>query len=171
MADPFRLTVLQALTTVIEGVNPDAGFQHDLRGSVFRGRSVYGDNDPLPMVSILEHPDPPVPADTQSDNPMATREWHLLVQGFTKDDMVHPSDASYRLKAEVETVLSAERTREGGRNPLGLGSVTRRNGSQVLEMSIGVGTVRPSDEHPSYFGFFWLPLRLRLVEKLDDPYS
>ena len=54
MADPKRLVVLKALCSHLEAqVRTTNGFQHDLQGRVFRGRSVFGQDDPLPMVSVL----------------------------------------------------------------------------------------------------------------------
>ena len=59
MADPMRLVILKALCAHIEAqVRISNGFQHDLQGRVFRGRSVFGQDDPLPMVSVLEAPRP-----------------------------------------------------------------------------------------------------------------
>ena len=57
MADPKRLVILKALCAHIEAqVRGSNGFQHDLQGRVFRGRSVFGQDGPLRMVLLLDVP-------------------------------------------------------------------------------------------------------------------
>jgi hypothetical protein len=168
MKVPFRLRVLRALTEVIEGVNPDNGYENDLRGKVFRGRAVYDDNDPLPMVSIME---PPIPLEvmlSRESNPNSTGDWELLIQGFVPDDPANPSDPAHILMAEVKSVLAKEKKRDRGRNIFGIGYGS--GGSAIVDMEIGQGSVRPGDDTSAYT-FFWLTLTLKLSENLEDPYA
>ena len=56
MADSYRLTVLKRLTAHLRGITKANGYDYDLIDprSVCRGRLVFGDDDPLPLLSILE---------------------------------------------------------------------------------------------------------------------
>lgn len=161
-AVPFRLRVLKNLTAVIENVNPINGFYHDLRGRVFRGRGRFGDDDPVPMVSILEAPIPQEGIETGGAKGGASGLWEILVQGFVEDDRQNPSDPAHHLMAEVKAVLVASKMKDRGHNALDLGG-------RVVEMFVGQGTVRPPDD-PSSEVFFWLTLTLRLGEDLENPY-
>lgn len=163
MADPFRLRVLKALSTSIEGVNPTNGYQHDLRNAVFRGRIIFGPRDPLPMISILEAPIPLEVVRTRGENIKSTGPWELLIQGFVKDDHQNPTDPAHHLMAEVKSILVKEKRRDRGHNIFGLGA-------RVAEMYIGQGSVRPPDE-ASDKAFFWLTLTLVIGEDLEDPYA
>jgi len=161
--DPFRLKVLKGLTTSLEYITVAHGFHNDLSGKVFRGRSVYGDDDPVPMVSILE---PPIPLDAvfaQGQNPNSVGNWELLLQGFVKDDRKNPTDPAHHLMADVKKHLVFEKQRDRGNNIFGLGG-------RVTEIFIGQGSVRPPDTM-SNKAFFWLILTLGLAEKLDNPYE
>lgn len=160
---PFRLRVLKALSACLETVNPPNGYQFDMRGRVFRGRIRYGDNDPIPMISILEAPIPLDVVQSRGANSSSTGVWELLVQGFVPDDSVNPTDPAHHLMAEVKSVLAKEKIRDRGHNMLGLSG-------RVVEMEIGQGSVRPPDEATDK-AFFWLTLSLRIGEDLLDPYK
>jgi hypothetical protein len=163
MSDPFRLRVLQSLTTVLEGITPANGYTHDLTGRVFRGRDIFGEDDPVPMVCILEAvEEKPQLASPQSSGESAG-PWELQIQGFVEDDRMNPTDPAHRLMAEVKKRLIEERTRERQRNILGMGG-------RITELKISHGVVRPADEI-SGKAYFWLRLTLGLVENLLDPYT
>jgi hypothetical protein len=163
MSDPFRLRVLQSLTTVLEGIAPLNGYAHDLTGRVFRGRDIFGEDDPVPMVCILEAvEEKPQLASPQSSGESAG-PWELQIQGFVEDDRMNPTDPAHRLMAEVKKRLIEERTRERQRNILGMGG-------RITELKISHGVVRPADEI-SGKAYFWLRLTLGLVENLLDPYT
>lgn len=159
---PFRLRVLRALTAVIERVNPDNGYHFDLRAKVFRGRIRFDQNDPIPMVSILEAPIPAEVAQSRGANSMSNGAWELLIQGFAQDDHENPSDPAHHLMAEVKAVLVAERQSERGNNNLGMDN-------RVYEMFVGQGSVRPPEDTNGE-AFFWLTLTLRVTENLEEPY-
>ena len=158
---PFRLKVLRALTDTLASITPTNGSQFDLSTSVYRGILVFDENTPLPAISILEAPIPLEVLQARGDNPNSTGPWELLIQGFVKDDIEHPSDPAHVLMAEVKAALVREKRRDRGRNILGMGG-------RVVEMFIGQGSVRPEDGTSKTF--FWLTLTLRLVEKLEEPY-
>jgi len=160
MADPERLQVQKALTAALQEITPAAGYAHDLSQSVFRGRRLYSESDPLPMVTILEVPLPP----DQKDSPLGAEarhgKWELVVQGFVKDDPQNPTDPAHILLADVKRRLAEEM--ENGRRFddtqgfFGLPKI-------IQDMQIGVGVVRPPDE-VSAKAYFWLTLEFEIVE-------
>lgn len=160
---PFRLRVLKALSACIEGVNPDNGHHHDLRGRVFRGRLRFGSTDPLPMVSILEAPIPQESNNGSGENTSNVGGWELLVQGFAPDDRANPSDPAHHMMAEVKSVLVKEKRRSRGNDILGMHG-------RIIGMNVGQGSVRPPED-PSSEAFFWLTLRLQVAEDLEQPYK
>lgn len=164
MADPFRLRVLKALSTALEEINPDNGYSFDMRGKVFRGRDMFGDHDPIPMLCILESVEQTTPL--ESSQPTGAGEiksyWDLQVQGFVDDDFDHPTDPAHFLMAEVKKRLVQERIRDRQYNIFGLGG-------RVTELKFSPGIVRPADEL-SGKAYFWLRVTLTLVENLVDPY-
>ncbi len=169
--DVFRLRVLKSLTECLSGIVPANGYLHDLSGDgddqskgwVSRGKLVYGDDEPLPCVSILE---PPIPLEvilSRGDNTYSSGDWELLIQGFVNDNPKHPSDPAHSLMGEVKARLVREKRRDRGRNIFGMGG-------RVMEMYIGQGSVRPADQ-VSARCFFWLTLTLKLAEELEQPYQ
>lgn len=178
---PWKLRVLHALTDAIKEITPDAGYESNLSdfdpgdgvttARVYRGRAWFGDEDPVPLVSVLENDSanevssPPVAATTSE------YEWPLLIQGFVNDDPVNPTDPAYVLLADVRRRLAAERTRKlpGSQSkfdPFGLG----RGVNRVTEIRIGSGVVRPADDVSSK-AYFWLPLVIVLTENAAEPYD
>lgn len=105
MADSHRLKVLKALTTRLETITIANGYQHDLAGLVFRGRSIYGASDPGTMLSLLEAPRAD-PGRYAGGNEARSEQWTLLLQGWAPDDAKHPSDPLYALADDVEVALS-----------------------------------------------------------------
>lgn len=168
MPEPFRLRVLKALTATLEGITPANGYDSNMAGRVFRGRTVYGEDDPLPMLSILE---PPIPLETilaTGNKTGSSGDWELLIQGFVEDDHQNPSDPAHKLMAEVKKVLVVEKERNRGQSIFGIGYGRQKNG--IVEMHIGQGAVRPADQSSS-FTFFWLTLTLKLAEDQKNPFD
>lgn len=164
--DPFRLRCLKGLTTVLEGIMVLNGYKHDLAGKVFRGRMIFGEGDPIPMLSILEPPLAPDTDPVPRDAAIAKGEWDLLIQGFVDDDKANPTDPAYKLMADVKQCLAkhkAANTGPGKYDLLGMGK-------KVDKITIGGGVVRPSDEISSK-AYFWLVVTLEIAEDLDAPYA
>lgn len=179
--DPFKLRVLQALTTCIKEVTPANGYFFDLSDfdpgdgammeRVFRGRPWFGDTDPIPMVSVLE---PIEEADLffapPPDSASGTYDWPLLVQGFVNDDPTHPTDPAYRLMRDVRRRLVREKQRKvPGRHttdPLGT-SQFGLSGCRVTDMKVSTGKVRPADD-VSARAYFWMVVILTITEDAEE---
>ena len=163
--DPFRLRILKNLTALLQTITPANGYRFDLSESVFRGRSVFGDGDPVPMVSILEavkNPDglqPPPGGTTNKEN------WGLIIQGWADDDITgNPTDPAQYLMADVKKALADHRA-ANGRDYTYLGME-----GEIEAMRFNGGVVRPADD-VSGKAFFWLLLDLELVEDMTNPYA
>lgn len=174
MADPFRLRVLKAMTETIKTVTPANGYTHDLsdyaddggtqRPRVFRGRDKFGLSDPLPLVSVLEHPRALDNLMGSEGTSVSTGDWELIVQGFVEDDPENPTDPAHILAAEVIKAIIGARKKF---NNLGLGSRM----PCVDDIEIGSYVVRPADDVISASAFFYMIVNLRLVEDLADPFA
>lgn len=175
----FQLRALRALTAAIKEITPDNGYLNDLSDftddagdheRVFRGRAWFGEDDVLPMVSILEGT---TPAGEVSEPPVDTTsgeyDWEILVQGFVNDDPAHPTDPAYSLRADVRRRLAVERIRKqvGSHqlDPFGMGAGKNR----ITGLVIGTGVVRPADD-VSAKAYFWMTLKLRVFENAADPF-
>jgi hypothetical protein len=169
MADPLRLVVHKRLTALLETITyaDFDGTEIAMTDRVYRGRGVFGDETPIPAISILESPIPEDTGAAPHGGGLATHRWELVVQGFVRDDRRNPTDPAHILLAQVKQVLAQEtqkvhwdRAEDG---ILGLGR-------SVDDMQIGAGVVRPADELSSK-AYFWLVLTLKMVEDLTDPYG
>jgi len=104
MADPYRLAVMKALTEQLKGITVANGYTYDLTNSVFRGRAVFGDDDPVPMISVLESPRNE-PGQFSGEN-ARKGDLTVLVQGWADDDDENPTDPAYFLMDAVEHRLA-----------------------------------------------------------------
>lgn len=163
MADPLRLRILKALTAEFEQMTDANG--ESMAGKVFRGRDHFGNDDPLPMISILEGVDEKAIAGTSAEMPrgrsVQQSQWELLVQGFVEDDRYNPTDPGYRLLAIVKQKLAEIRNVKD--NILGFGP-------KVADLTFSAGVVRPADE-VSDKTYFWLKVRMNVAEDHSDPYA
>lgn len=162
MTDPTRLRLLKNLTAVLEGITPANGYVHDLTGKVFRGRTMFSTDDPIPMVAILEAIEQQQPARIEQRGPVTTGPWELLIQGFADDDKDNPTDPAHVLMADVKKALGRHKKNSKG-NLLGFGN-------KVTDMTFSPGVVRPPDERSSHC-YFWLKLSVNLVEDVSEPYA
>ena len=160
--EPLRLRILKAMQAALEEITPANGYASDLTGAVFRGRNVFGDTDPIPLVSILEAPDPINPLASPKDSGDQKGNWAMLIQGFVEDDPFNPTDPAHVLMADVKKRLVQERVRDRQRNILGMGG-------SLTDLKISPGVVRPADDI-SAKAYFWLRVTLTMVENLQDPY-
>ena len=160
--EPLKLQVLKALTAHLEGIKgPDWG-DFDLTGCVFRGRNRFGDDVPETFISILEAPrtDPGREAGTNSE--ARNYDWPLLLQAWTKEDAVHPSDPIYMLEQEITLRLTMIIAVKGG-NGFPRWPETYMLGGLVSSFGFGPGTVRPPTDGLSSKSFLYMPLRVGLA--------
>ena len=174
LTKPLRLEIMSRLCEAIREITPANGYVMDFSGvegtkdnRVFRGRSIYGDNDPIPMVSVLESPIPLDQLPAPPDSGYSSGGWELMIQCFVEDDKDNPTDPAHIALADVKKRLaieskkvSAMREEDG---PLGLLS-------SITGIGIGSGVVRPPDEL-SAKSYFWLLIVLNLVEDITAPYE
>lgn len=163
MADSKRLRILKAITAVLQGVNPVNGYGVDLSGSVYRGRTVFGEDTTLPCVSILEALNPDREMVTVGGNVDRKQKdrWHLLVQGWVDDDINNPSDPAHNLMAEVRKRLSC--IFDDSSNNFLLGGL-------IEDAQLEPGVIRPPDE-TSAKAYFYMRFVVTVVEKLSDPFE
>lgn len=165
---PFRLRVVRALTAVLQGITKANGYNYDLADCVFRGRLIYGDNDPIPLVSILEAPLPDEPNLTPASGTTWKGSWRFMIQGWVDDDKKNPTDPAHFLLADVKKALAEERKnmiRPGrGNNLLGMGG-------RVTDLIIGACVVRPAEEQVNEYANFLLSVSLEIAENMADPYE
>lgn len=167
---PTRLRVLQKLTSILQEINPTNGYVNDLgvspeheEGCVFRGRVWFGEDDPLPMICILETPLQPEDIPSAPDNPQRQQDYELTVQGFVEDDPKNPTDPAHYLVADVIRRLAVEKLKNRNFELFDMGDT-------VIDIRIGSPVVRPPDEL-SAKAYFWLPVTLVLAEDLEKPYG
>lgn len=168
---PLRLYVLQRLTALLEGTNgPDqTGTPFNLVGSVFRGRTEFGNETELPALSILEAPSPDV-GRFAGDGQAINESWLLLIQGWAKNDMHNPCDPAYWLAAAVQqrlALISAERN-DGSARPLD--KEWYKLGGLLTSCDVGPSVVRPPDAKTSSRAFFYQPIRVGLAQRVVEPY-
>jgi hypothetical protein len=175
---------MRNVTDLLKTITPANGYVSDLSDiagtppipRVYRGRGMFGDTDPLPMVSILQPPAPADPSDSPLGSPIEEQHLMLMLQGFVADDPFNPTDPAEVLMADVRKCLAAERARadSGRRTDLfGLGTQAPSfggTGSTVLDFTVGTGLVRPSD-HISVHAYFWLLLVVKIAENISLPYG
>ena len=160
---PTKLKVQQNITELLNEITIANGYSVDLANSVYRGRNLFDENDPLPMVCILESPKEPELAEAPSQTSLFKGPWLLLIQGFVQDDETHPTDPAYWLLADVKKALSRIRDEDDDWYMLKLRGT-------VNNFSIGSGVVRPADEI-SVNANFWLVVKVDLCEDMADPFT
>lgn len=164
---PLRLEIQRRLTAMFEEIMIADGYQHDMVGRVFRGRGVFGDETPVPAISILQVPIPLDQIPSPEDAALSAGGWELMVQGFVTDDKDNPTDPAEVLMADAKKRLALEKKKTNWDKPeqgiLGLGRF-------IETLYIGTGVVRPPDDL-SNKAYFWLTITLNIAEDLADPYG
>lgn len=167
VVDPLRLRVLKNLCDALKDISTANGYRTELNSQVYRGRVVYGDNDPLPICSVLEVPIPLDQTPPPRDSEFSSGDWELMIQGFVEDTPDNPTDPAHVFMADVKKRLVVEKRKAYADKPedgiLGLGNY-------VTDLRIGSGVVRPPDEI-SAKAYFWLTITLSMAEDLFDPYA
>jgi hypothetical protein len=174
VADSKRLTVLKAICThLATEVTVVNGYKHTLTDKVFRGRMFVTNNDPVPMVSILENIDPdryPRRAGGENEHAKTAEDWILLVQGWAENDAENPTDPAYELMADVRKALAKIIKRRAPDEP-GPENPNYRLGGLIAGMTMEPGIARPPLEQVSAKAFFWMRVSIKFVEDPNDPYN
>lgn len=168
MADSKRLAVLKRLTAHLQGITPENGYEYDLSAAVFRGKSVFGADMPLPCLSVLEHPKPDTGIFAGQGKRAFTEEWVLMLQGWVEDDEENPTDPAYGLEAAVRKRLYDIMAQTNGGQPKY--PDVYMLGKLISDIAIGPPVVRPPDNQVSSKAFFFLPLRVSLQTDVSQPY-
>lgn len=170
---PFRLLVKQRLGDRLKTITPANGYTNDLSDfdqdgvtieRVYRGRTEFGDNDPLPFVSINEDPRVLEQVTGSAGSTSRAGEWELILQGFVPDDELNPTDPAQYLAAEVAEVIAAEMKR--GENYFDLGD----RKPCVTGIKMGAPFCGPADGEISDVAFFLMKVTLTLSEDLAEPF-
>ena len=177
MQVPIRLGLMIGITDLIKTITPANGYQHDLsdfvdstgatRPRVFRGRNLFGSDDPMPMVAILENPhSEPTLQSGGFGSGINIGPKEILLQGFVEDDPDNPTDAAHYLLADVQQCLARHKAAMAGqyrRTYFGIST-------SIEDFQIGTGVVRPSDDVSAYANF-WLLLTVTLGEDMANPFA
>jgi hypothetical protein len=160
--DSKKLKALKALVTLIQGVTPGNGHDFDLTSKVFRGRGLFGAEQEVPFVSIVE-PDgsEPALATGGKDKIVRLELWRLLVQGWATGDAQNPTDILYNLMAAVESRISLAMTP---------GSFFRLGGL-VANVRIGPGYIPAENPQLAAAMCFYLPVELQIAMNVSDPWN
>lgn len=166
---PFRLRVLDGVTNCLKGITVANGYTYDLSNSVFRGRLIFGDDDPIPLIAVNEAPLPETPTTAKPAAGTWTGPWDLMIQGWVDDDRDNPTDPAHFLLADVRKALAIEKRenqlqRGKGNNLFGMEG-------RVLDLQIGATVVRPAEPQVNELANFLLSVTLEISEKMDDPYA
>lgn len=169
MPDSKQLRAIKKLCTLLSGITPANGYDFDLTGRVFRGRSILTVDDAEDCLSILEFPrqEFTVPVGTGA---VRNDQWQLMVQGWPRDDPENPSDSAYALKAAVEHRLS----RIIAEKPDGRGPEfpeDYRLGRELTTFTILPGVVRPPEDGASRLAMFYMPIIAGIKVNMADPYA
>lgn len=170
MADTKALVIMKRLTVLLEGINPTNGYDIDLSGRVFRGKRLFGDNEPVPFISILESMRPDVQPDEAGFEKMIRIEClDLLIQGWAKTEQSHPTDPLYELKGVLEERLSHIVRMNSLGNPVF--PEDYRLGRILTDARIGPGVVRAATPQPGGSEALYLPIMVWYKANVSDPWA
>lgn len=167
MADTKRLLLLKAICNyLLTEVTTANGYNYTLQ-SVRRGKKNFGKELKLPAIAVLENFNPDRLPDSVGGSDIGAKhkyEQVYLLNGWVDDSTPAPGDeegdAAHRLMGDVKKAfgkLKVPRQQYGFFDGLA--------NTLVLEP----GVVRPPDEQ-SEKAYFWMRIRLEIVEKVGDPY-
>lgn len=166
MADPKRLLLQKAICDyLVTEINVRNGYQYDL-AAAYRNKKNFGNEMMLPAVALLENFNPDrEPAEIGGMNDTKqTYDQIYLINGWADDSASGANehgDEAHRLLGDVKKALGKLITRTAEREGY--------FGNLGVELRIEPGVVRPPDEQSSK-AYFWMRIRVKIVEKVGDPY-
>ncbi len=171
--EPVRTAILKALTAHLETIEYDSYNTHhySLANSVFRGRSVFGDEVHEPFLNILEKPRQLLGPVAGESKTIRDDTWDLMIEGFAPDDKKHPLDPATELLAYVEQRMSRlllQKTNGAGpvypeEHLLGMKGI-------VTSVSFIIPIVRPPNVDVSDTAFFYMPLSIGVKTDMASPF-
>jgi hypothetical protein len=173
MPDSRQLDILKRLTAHLQGITIDNGYEFEMSQAVFRGRMVYGEDDPVPMISIVEHLTADIAVETAGENDIMRQDnWVLLVQGWLSHEPDCPTDEAYQLKAATEHRLARLiKIDQSTGEPLYPDEYLLGIKDTITGISIGPGVVSVAiREGASAKAFFYLPVGISLAIDISDPF-
>lgn len=165
---PKRLRVIDSLTRALGTISVANGYTHDIIGGVWRGRTKFGENDQVPMLSILESPNPDIGLFAGVNSTSRKDNWTLYLQGWGSDDPLNPTDPAYYLAADVEKCLSRVMMVNSSNGRPAFPDIYLL-GRTINGLELAPPVVRPPDEL-STKAYFYLPVRIDVSINLVDPY-
>jgi hypothetical protein len=174
--DSKQLRILKKLSAHLEGIHPEnvdqstgEPYEFDLRGRVFRGRSLLTIDDAEDSISLLEFPRQDIFSQVGEHGIVRMEAWQIMVQGWPKDDPENPSDPAYGLKAAVESRLARLLAElPNGRGPAYPAEYML--GGELSSLTIAPGVVRPPEDAASRLAMFYMPLVLGVRVNVASPY-
>lgn len=178
MTDPIKLQILKALTDELKSITPANGYASNLADfdpgdgvmtpRVYRGRAFYGDNDPVPLLSVLEATNgEEVINEMVAEKPSMEYWWPLIIQGWVQDDPQNPTDPAYALLRDVRKCFAKQMKRLSGMHERRIFGFTENH---ITGIRFGSGIVRPANELSAYAGFHLL-LELQIFDNADEDYA
>ena len=163
MADTKRLLLLKSLCNyLLTEITTANGYNFDL-AAAYRGKKNFGKEIKLPAVAVLENFNPDRLPETIGGVVGTKHKYDqiYLINGWAEGgDVEQEEDSAHLLMGDVKQALGK--------------LLVPRNQSGFFDglantLSIEPGVVRPPDEQ-SEKAYFWMRIRLEVVEKVGDPY-
>ena len=163
MADTKRLLLLKSLCNyLLTEIKTANGYNFDL-AAAYRGKKNFGKEVKLPAIAVLENFNPDRLPETIGGVVGTKHKYDqiYLINGWAEGgDVEQEEDSAHLLMGDVKQALGK--------------LLVPRNQSGFFDglantLSIEPGVVRPPDEQ-SEKAYFWMRIRLEVVEKVGDPY-
>ena len=163
MADTKRLLLLKSLCNyLLTEIKTANGYNFDL-AAAYRGKKNFGKEVKLPAIVVLENFNPDRLPETIGGVVGTKHKYDqiYLINGWAEGgDVEQEEDSAHLLMGDVKQALGK--------------LLVPRNQSGFFDglantLSIEPGVVRPPDEQ-SEKAYFWMRIRLEVVEKVGDPY-
>ena len=163
MADTKRLLLLKSLCNyLLAEIKTANGYNFDL-AAAYRGKKNFGKEVKLPAIVVLENFNPDRLPETIGGVVGTKHKYDqiYLLNGWAEGgDVEQEEDSAHLLMGDVKQSLGK--------------LLVPRNQSGFFDglantLSIEPGVVRPPDEQ-SEKAYFWMRIRLEVVEKVGDPY-
>jgi hypothetical protein len=158
---PMQVRVLEALQVKLESITKGDCYSYTLKGHVHIGRTLFDEQDPLPIVSILEVPLPAEQRAVPRGAAGVSGPWEMFIQGWVTEPnrtAKFMTRQAYYLKNDIIQCLTSERQKF---NDL-MNSAPILGIREITDIQVDRGVVRPDDERSST-ALFWVPLTIGLA--------